>query len=148
MAKLFQEDTISTDLQAKDREQVIDEMIALLDRAGVLRDAAAYKEAIYAREELSSTGIGFGIAIPHAKCPAVREARVAVGISRQGIDYGGESTEKVRLVFMIAVQDTDDDLHLRTLASLSRRLIDPVFRNRLSGCREPEEVLQLLQEIQ
>ena len=49
---------------------------------------------------------------------------------------------------MIAVQDTDDDLHLRTLASLSRRLIDPVFRNRLSGCREPEEVLQLLQEIQ
>ena len=148
MAKLFQEDTISTDLQAKDREQVIDEMIALLDRAGVLRDAAAYKEAIYAREELSSTGIGFGIAIPHAKCLAVREARVAVGISRQGINYGGESTEKVRLVFMIAVQDTDDDLHLRTLASLSRRLIDPVFRNRLSGCREPEEVLQLLQEIQ
>ena len=148
MAKLFQEDTISTDLQAKDREQVIDEMIALLDRAGVLRDAAAYKEAIYAREELSSTGIGFGIAIPHAKCPAVREARVAVGISRQGIDYGGESTEKVRLVFMIAVQDTDDDLHLRTLASLSRRLIDPVFRNRLSGCRKSEEVLQLLQEIQ
>ena len=66
MAKLFQEDTISTDLQAKDREQVIDEMIALLDRAGDLRDAAAYKEAIYAREELSSTGIGFGIAIPHA----------------------------------------------------------------------------------
>ena len=147
MQNLFKEDTISVDLQARDKGQVIDEMIRLLAGAGVLTDAAAYKEAIYAREALSSTGIGFGIAIPHAKCPAVREARVAVGISREGIDYGGESNEKVRLVFMIAVRDTDDDLQLRTLASLSRRLIDPVFRNHLSACQTSQEVLALLQEV-
>jgi fructose-specific phosphotransferase system IIA component len=147
MINIFQENTILADLQATTREQVIDEMIQLLNQAGVLSDAAAYKKAIYAREKLSSTGIGFGIAIPHAKCSAVSEARVAVGISRQGIDYGDEENEKVRLVFMIAVGDADDDLHLRTLASLSRRLIDPVFRNHLSACCNSSEILHILHDI-
>ena len=147
MKELFQADTIAVGLKAKNKEQVIDEMVALLDRAGTLRDAAAYKEAIYAREELSSTGIGFGIAIPHDKSSAVREARVAVGISADGIDYSGGSMDKVRLVFMIAVQATDNDLHLRTLASLSRRLIDPVFRNHLAVCEDPKAVLQLLRAV-
>lgn len=147
MNGLFQENTILVDLQAADKDQVIDEMVHLLDQAGILCDAGLYKKAIYAREALSSTGIGFGIAIPHAKCSAVTEARVAVGISRKGITYSEEESAKVHLVFMIAVRDTDDDLHLRTLASLSRRLIDPVFRNHLSACHDSCEVLRILQEI-
>ena len=147
MQNLFKEDTISVDLQARDKGQVIDEMIRLLDKDGVLTNAALYKAAIYERENLSTTGIGFGIAIPHAKTSAVKTARVAVGIAKAGVDYGSDDGEKVQLLFMIAAQDTDDNLHLQTLAKLSRKLIDPVFRNRLLNSSTKEDVLATLEEI-
>lgn len=147
MDKIFAANTITLDIKAKNKEQVIDEMIDLLDKDGVLTNAALYKAAIYERENLSTTGIGFGIAIPHAKTSAVKTARVAVGIAKAGVDYGSDDGEKVQLLFMIAAQDTDDNLHLQTLAKLSRKLIDPVFRNRLLNSDDKEDVLSVLSEI-
>lgn len=147
MDKIFAANTITLDIKAKNKEQVIDEMIDLLDKDGVLTDAALYKAAIYERENLSTTGIGFGIAIPHAKTSAVKTARVAVGIAKEGVDYGSDDGEKVQLLFMIAAQNTDDNLHLQTLAKLSRKLIDPVFRNRLLNSDDKEDVLSVLSEI-
>lgn len=147
MDKIFAANTITLDIKAKNKEQVIDEMIDLLDKDGVLTDAALYKTAIYERENLSTTGIGFGIAIPHAKTSAVKTARVAVGIAKAGVDYDSDDGEKVQLLFMIAAQNTDDNLHLQTLAKLSRKLIDPVFRNRLLNSSGKEDVLAALEEI-
>ena len=147
MDKIFAANTITLDIKAKNKEQVIDEMIDLLDKDGVLTNAALYKAAIYERENLSTTGIGFGIAIPHAKTSAVKTARVAVGIAKEGVDYGSDDGEKVQLLFMIAAQNTDDNLHLQTLAKLSRKLIDPVFRNRLLNSDDKEDVLSVLSEI-
>ncbi|MGL5270944.1 MAG: PTS sugar transporter subunit IIA [Selenomonadaceae bacterium] len=147
MDKIFAANTITLDIKAKNKEQVIDEMIDLLAKDGVLTDAALYKAAIYERENLSTTGIGFGIAIPHAKTSAVKTARVAVGIAKEGVDYGSDDGEKVQLLFMIAAQNTDDNLHLQTLAKLSRKLIDPVFRNRLLNSDDKEDVLSVLSEI-
>ncbi len=147
MDKIFAANTITLDIKAKNKEQVIDEMIDLLAKDGVLTDAALYKTAIYERENLSTTGIGFGIAIPHAKTSAVKTARVAVGIAKEGVDYGSDDGETVQLLFMIAAQNTDDNLHLQTLAKLSRKLIDPVFRNRLLNSGNKEDVLAALEEI-
>ena len=93
MDKIFAANTITLDIKAKNKEQVIDEMIDLLDKDGVLTNAALYKAAIYERENLSTTGIGFGIAIPHAKTSAVKTARVAVGIAKEGVDYGSDDGE-------------------------------------------------------
>ncbi len=75
--ELFDESTMNLDLQGETKDQIIEEMVTLLDEGGVLADKEAYKKAIYAREEQSSTGLGFDIAIPHAKTAAVKTARVA-----------------------------------------------------------------------
>lgn len=145
--ELFSVEAIDLDVTARDKQSVLDYMVNVLDKAGKLNDAKAYRQEIENREQLSTTGIGFGIAIPHAKTGAVKEAHVAVGISKDGIDYGSEDGSKVHLVFMIAATADDSDLHLRMLASLARKLIDPVYRQKLLDCRTKLEVLDLLKKI-
>lgn len=145
--ELFSVEAIDLDVTARDKQSVLDYMVNVLDKAGKLNDARAYRQEIENREQLSTTGIGFGIAIPHAKTAAVKEAHVAVGISKNGIDYGSEDGSKVHLVFMIAATADDSDLHLRMLASLARKLIDPVYRQKLLDCHTKPEVLDLLKEI-
>lgn len=145
--ELFSVEAIDLDVTARDKQSVLDYMVNVLDKAGKLNDTKAYRQEIENREQLSTTGIGFGIAIPHAKTAAVKEAHVAVGISKDGIDYGSEDGSKVHLVFMIAATADDSDLHLRMLASLARKLIDPVYRQRLLDCHTKLEVLDLLKEI-
>lgn len=144
---LFDVNTICLDIKAKTKDEVIAEMIDLLERDQVLNDRAIYTAAIYAREALSTTGIGFGIAIPHAKTGAVNKPRVAFGLSKEGVDYGSEDGEKVNLIFMIAASDADSNLHLETLAKLSRKLINPVFRSTLIQCTDKAEVMELLAAI-
>lgn len=144
---LFDINTIKLDIKAKTKDEVINEMIDLLENDYILNDREMYKEAIYAREEMSTTGIGFSIAIPHAKTSAVNNPRVAFGLSKDGVDYGSEDGEKVNLIFMIAVSDADTNLHVQTLAKLSRKLINPVFRNNLMHCNTKKEVLALLEAI-
>lgn len=145
--ELFSVEAIDLDVKASNKQSVLDYMVGVLERAGKLNDAKLYRQEIENREKLSTTGIGFGIAIPHAKTAAVKEAHVAVGISKEGIDYGSEDGGKVHLIFMIAATADDSDLHLRMLASLARKLIDPVYRQKLLECHTNPEVLELLKEI-
>lgn len=144
---LFDINTINLEIKAKSKDEVINEMIEMLESDHVLNDREMYKKAIYIREKMSTTGIGFGIAIPHAKTSAVNKPRVAFGLSKEGVDYESEDGEKVNLIFMIAVSDTDNNLHVQTLAKLSRKLINPIFRNNLMQCKSKKEVLELLKAI-
>lgn len=144
---LFDINTINLEIKAKSKNEVISEMIEMLESDHILNDKEMYKKAIYIREKMSTTGIGFGIAIPHAKTSAVNKPRVAFGLSKEGVDYESEDGEKVNLIFMIAVSDTDNNLHVQTLAKLSRKLINPIFRNNLTQCKSKKEVLELLKAI-
>lgn len=145
--ELFREDTIYLDFKAQSKHETIVKLVDLLDQAGILNDKNIYQQEILAREEQSTTGIGFGIAIPHAQTTAVKETRVAFAISKNGIDYDSEDKTPVYLIFMIAACNDEVDLHLQMLAQLSRKLIDPVFRNRLMACTTKKTALQILQEI-
>ncbi len=98
---LLTRDTIQLDLQASSKAAVIDELVNVLDRAGKLNDRSAYKEAILAREAQSTTGLGEGIAIPHAKTAAVKTPAIAFGRSA-GVDYEALDGQPSRLFFMIA----------------------------------------------
>lgn len=144
---LFHENTICLDLKATEKEAVIAEMVAMLSADGILRDAEAYQKAVLDREAQTTTGIGFGIAIPHAKSAAVNTARVAFGRSKAGIDYKSDDGSLANLVFMIAAPEAADDTHLKMLARLSRKLIDPVFRNQLLNCETKSGVMDLLLKI-
>lgn len=94
---LLKEDTIILSLAASTKEEVLDELIAKLDEAGRLNSRDGMKEAILAREALSSTGIGEGIAIPHAKTAAVKTPSIAFGFSKQGIDFQSFDGTKAHL---------------------------------------------------
>ncbi|MGP3976544.1 fructose-specific PTS transporter subunit EIIC [Streptomyces sp. 8N114] len=142
-------ETVSEQLSAVDKDAGIREMAALLERSGKVADSAALVQAALAREEQGTTGLGEEIAIPHAKTDAVTAPVVGFARSAEGIEWGALDGTKARLVFMIAVPEAAaGDEHLRILALLSRKLMDPAFRTRLLEAPDKEAVLDALAEIQ
>lgn len=144
MNELIDEKLIKLKLGSKTKDDVIDEMIELLEQNNVIRDKAQFKKEIYMRENLSTTGIGFGIAIPHAKSKTVNTSKIAIGISKEGIDYDSIDGEKVFMVFMIAVKEGENNLHLKALASLSGKLMHEDFRKKLLKAEEPSAIYKLV----
>jgi fructose PTS system EIIBC or EIIC component len=143
---LLTKETMILHLQAKTKEEVIDELVAKLQEAGILRDAQAFKEAIFAREAQSTTGVGDGIAIPHAKTAAVKRPAVAFGRSDSGIDYDALDGKPSRLFFMIAAPEGADNTHLEALARLSSMLMDSSFRAQIESASSEEEIIRLIAE--
>ncbi|MQR96082.1 PTS fructose transporter subunit IIABC [Fictibacillus phosphorivorans] len=137
-------DTILLNLQSQSKEAVIDELIEKLYTAGKLNDKEAYKEAILARESQSTTGIGEGIAIPHAKTNAVSEPAIAFGRSTDGIDYESLDGQNAHLFFMIAAYEGANNDHLATLSRLSSFLMDPNFRKSLESAATEKEILDAI----
>ncbi|WP_042197321.1 PTS fructose transporter subunit IIABC [Paenibacillus camerounensis] len=130
-------------LQATTKEAAIDELIASLAASGRINDKVLFKEKILAREAQSSTGIGGGIAMPHAKTSAVNEATVVFAKSRAGVEYESLDDEPAKLFFMIAAPEGAGNMHMRTLAALSRLLIESEFIEALMQASTPDEVAAL-----
>ena len=128
------------DLQGTTKEGVIDEMIASLSANGIINDVAVYKEGIMKRESQTSTGLGDGIAMPHAKNKAVVKPAVVFAKSAAGVDYASLDGQPANLFFMIAAPEGANNVHLEVLASLSRLLINPDFTASLKKAQTPEEV--------
>ncbi len=128
------------DLQGTTKEGVIDEMIASLSANGIINDVAVYKEGIMKRESQTSTGLGDGIAMPHAKNKAVVKPAVVFAKSAAGVDYASLDGQQAHLFFMIAAPEGANNVHLEVLASLSRLLINPDFTASLKKAQTPEEV--------
>ncbi|MBE5994466.1 MAG: PTS fructose transporter subunit IIABC [Paenibacillaceae bacterium] len=143
---LLKEETVCLSLENTGKEEVIDEMVAMLYADGVLQDAEAFKKEILKREAISSTAFGNGIAIPHGKSPAVRMPRVAVGISKNGISFDSSDGEPVYAVFMIAVGENEDEIHLKLLSALSKKLMNPGFLSRLKECTGKDQIIRLITE--
>lgn len=145
---LLLKDAMIMDLQATDKKGVIDEMIAKLYEVGRISDIAVYKEGILAREAQTSTGLGDGIAMPHAKNQAVNEATVLFAKSKTGVDYEALDGQPTYLFFMIAAPEGANDTHLQALAALSRLLIDPEFVEKLKKAPTADAVQQLFAEAE
>ncbi|WP_203288614.1 PTS fructose transporter subunit IIABC [Metabacillus sp. cB07] len=143
---LLTRDTIILDLRAGTKSAVIDELIEILHNSGKLKDKEGYKKAILAREEQSTTGIGEGIAIPHAKTNAVAEPAIAFGRSRQGADYESLDGQPAHLFFMIAASEGANNEHLQTLSRLSGFLMDPAFKKKLEDAGTEDEILSAINE--
>ncbi|MCM3720177.1 PTS fructose transporter subunit IIABC [Fictibacillus phosphorivorans] len=141
---LLTKDTMILNLKASSKESVIDELIGQLDAAGKLNNKEDYKKAILARENQSTTGIGEGIAIPHAKTNAVSQPTIAFGRSHDGIDYESLDGQNAHLFFMIAAYEGANNDHLATLSRLSSFLMDTDFRKKLETASTKEEILQAI----
>lgn len=144
ITELLKKDTIILDLNSGTKSEVIDELVNKLSKAGKLNDKAEYKKAILAREEQFSTGIGDGIAIPHAKTSAVKVPALCFGRSKQGIDYESLDGSDAHIFFMIAASEGAHNDHLDTLSRLSSLLMNEGFRKKLMEASSEEEILTLI----
>ncbi|WP_348621013.1 PTS fructose transporter subunit IIABC [Paenibacillus polymyxa] len=141
-------DLINLDLEGTTRDAVVDEMIGVLERTGAVSSASDFKQAILAREEEGSTGIGMNIAIPHGKSEAVLKPSVVFGIKQGGVDWNSADGSEAKLIFMIAVpRNSKENAHLKVLQMLSRKLMDNHFREALLAVKSKEEAYQLLDQV-
>ncbi|UPM56241.1 PTS fructose transporter subunit IIABC [Gottfriedia acidiceleris] len=146
ITELLKIDTVLIDLNSSSKMSVIDELIQVLDQAGKLNDKQQFKEAILTREGQSTTGIGEGIAIPHAKTAAVKTPAIVFGRSKDGIDYESLDGQPAHLFFMIAASEGANNAHLETLSRLSSLLMDEEFRGSLLSAKDANEIIQLVDQ--
>ncbi|OJG44960.1 PTS system fructose-specific transporter subunit IIABC [Enterococcus hermanniensis] len=145
---LLIKDAMIMDLQATTKKAAIDEMVQKMYDAGRISDIDVYKEGILNRESQTSTGLGDGIAMPHAKNSAVKEATVLFAKSNSGVDYESLDGQPTYLFFMIAAPEGANDTHLQALAALSRLLIDPDFVAKLKSAETPDQVQATFDEAE
>ena len=135
-------------LKATNKEDAVKEMADLEVKTGIVNDEDEFIKSIWARENESTTGIGEGIAMPHARNKTINKARVLFAKSEKGIDYNSLDGQPVHLFFMITAPDGADNTHLEALAKLSGLLIDPDLVNALKKAQTPEEVIQLFEDAE
>ena len=143
---LLRKDVMLLDLQATDKNAVIEEMIQSLVDHGYVTDFETFKEGVLAREALTSTGLGDGIAMPHSKNTAVKEATVLFAKSNKGVDYESLDGQPTVLFFMIAAPEGANDTHLAALAELSQYLMKDGFTDKLRQVTSPDQVFELFDQ--
>ena len=148
ISDLLIKDRINLDVQANDKPSLIRELAKLHEKTGVLNDYEGYVEALEAREAQSSTGIGEGIAIPHAKTKYVKKPALAMGRKTSGIDYQSLDDEPATLFFMIAAPDGANNTHIETLARLSQLLLDDDFKEALEKAPTADAVLDIINKTE
>ncbi|KGE20332.1 PTS fructose transporter subunit IIA [Paenibacillus wynnii] len=148
ITELLDKNYIELNLKGSTKQAVISELGDLLMNGGALTDQAKYENAVLAREEEASTGIGFGIAIPHGKSEGVAKPAIALGIKREGLDWESIDDEDATIIFMLAIpQHQAGNEHLKVLQQLSRKLVDDDFRAALAAAADKDEIYSLLSQI-
>lgn len=146
ISALLNEKLISSKLHSKDKEGVLKELVELLHLAGKVKDKDAALKALLGREELMSTGIGYGVAIPHAKSESVENIIAAFGRSREGVEYQALDGKPVYLIFLIMASEDASRLHIKALAKISRLLKNSHFREALMKAENARQILELFRK--
>lgn len=143
---LTEPDLIFPDLEAAGRDDVLRTLADRLARHEGIVDAADLYEKLLEREQLGSTGVGSGVAIPHCKLEGLDEVMLAVGISRKGVDFGAIDAQPVRLFFVVVSPPGAPAAHLQVLAAISRWLKKDSHVNRLLALQDRQKIYALLEE--
>ena len=145
LANLLSADQIIPEMQATERWAALDELVNLLERKGFLdsENKPEVLEALKVREQTMSTGIGMGIAIPHASSAKVKNVVAAFGRSLEGVEFGALDHAPVRFVVMFVVPKDQFQIHLRTLAAIAKFLKDRDVRERLASAESPADILEV-----
>ena len=145
---LLKKDLMIMNLKSSSKESVIDEMIQKLYDKKIITDKNIFKDEIMKREAQSSTGLGEGVAMPHAKTSVVKEPVVLFAKSENGVDYEALDGEPSYIFFMIAAEEGANDTHIETLAKLSKLLLKENFIDKLKAAKNQDEVLSIIDEEQ
>ncbi len=129
----------------KTKEEVIDELIEVSSQDGKVKDIKSFKEALLKREEIMSTGIGYGVAIPHVKLAQIDEFFITICIHKNGVDWGSLDNKPAYLIFLIAGPDNQQEKYLRILAKLTLVIKNPERRKKLIECKTKYEVFEIFE---
>ena len=146
LGSLTRPELIFPDLPAADRQEVLRALAERVAASGLVKSAEALFQQLWDREQLGSTGIGSGIAIPHCKLAGLKHGVVAVGIVPQGVDFGAVDGQPVRVFFLVVSPDGAPGQHLQTLATISRWVKTGGHTERLLALHDPRQVYDLLCE--
>ena len=144
LTHILQPACVKVPLSGTDKNSVIKELIELLDANKLLINKDEVLQSVVNREATRSTGIGSGIAIPHGKCKGVKELVIAVGISRQGIDFQSIDEKPVYIVVLLASPIDKTGPHIQALARISRLMLDESFRGKLQNSTSAKELYDLI----
>lgn len=145
---LINENLIKFDIKKNQKKEIIKDLSNLINNEGRLNDYDDYISQVLKREDITSTGIGFGIAIPHGKCNAVKIPTVAFGRLVGGVEWNSLDDKPVKAVFLLAVpEEAASNKHLKILAALSRKLMDEFFREKLFKIDNKKEMLELFSDV-
>ena len=137
---------ISANLKSTDKEGVIGELVDLLVKVKEIKNRDEIIKALLEREALGSTGIGQGIAIPHAKSDSVKDLVAAFGLSRKGVNFDALDGEQVYIFFLLVAPTDSAGPHLKALARISRLLKDKYLRQTLRNAEDERDVLRIMRE--
>ena len=143
---LLKQESIVLGAQPADKNAAINQLADLMEASGNLSDKAQYVKDVLAREASSSTGLGDGIATPHAKSAGVKTAGLSAMTVPNGVDFDSEDGEPSRLFFMIAAPESAYDAHLEILSKLATMLMDSDFKEALVAAKTKEEFLRIIDE--
>jgi len=144
LSRFLEEDILEFNLEAKDKDNAIEELVALASKSKLVKDSNELLKAVQEREELVTTGVGYGVAFPHAKTRSVRGIIIAFGKSREGIDFKAMDKKPVYLFFLIAAPEDAIGAHLNVMAELSFLMKSEENRQKLIEARNFDEILDVL----
>jgi fructose-specific phosphotransferase system IIA component len=143
--RLLSEDSIRLGLPAETKDEVIDRMVDLLRGHRSVRNLDAARVAVFDREHVMSTGVGKGLALPHAKTDAVDETVAAFAVTRHPVEFGSIDGEPVRLVFLLIGTESAKSQHIKLLSRISRLMNQDSFRTQLLEATTRAEVMQIFE---
>jgi mannitol/fructose-specific phosphotransferase system IIA component (Ntr-type) len=144
LTQILRPSCVKVPLKGKDKQAVISELIDLLDEQDLLLDRVVCLEAVLVRERTRSTGIGSGVAIPHGKCKGVNELVMALGVTREPVDFGSSDDRGVTIVILLVSPANRTGPHIQALARISRLMLDEPFREKLEQAGSAEEAFNLI----
>ncbi|MCL2791687.1 MAG: PTS sugar transporter subunit IIA [Spirochaetaceae bacterium] len=143
---LIATNVVRVPLKSSTKTEIIRELIDVLDKAGKLSDSESAFKAVIARENMGSTGLEKGIAVPHAKTEKVKNLVLAIGIAPDGVDFDSLDGEPSKLFFLLLAQPSQSGPHIEALAEIARITRSQSFCRLLLNAQTPEEVVELFKE--
>lgn len=147
LSKFCSEDLITFDLKSTEKENVLEELVDLVSKSALVKDAGQLISDVKEREELVTTGVGYGVAFPHAKTRATKGIVIAFGRSDKGIDFDAMDHKPVNLFFLIAAPEDAIGAHLNVMARLSYIMKSEENRQKMMKVTSPGELLQMIDVV-
>lgn len=146
ISEILNEKVVRVNFECSDKDYAINKMVELASKSGLMTDIDKVRQCVFDRENLVSTGVGKGFAIPHGKTDEIKDIVAAFSILKEPIDFDSIDLEPVKFIFLIIGKETLLNAHIKLLSRISRLMNKDEFRDKLSEAKSTEEVLKLFND--